>query len=110
MLLFPIVYGSFPRWRKQKTDLPSIESPPKFSTSSKTTNDADIRLTPDTEDQVKDKDCFTEVAEECEDVCDVCRDVWPRDVKEVGLFFSVFHKSITRQIESCKDFNTIKNR
>ena len=106
MLLFPIVYGGFPRWRKLKTDWPSIESPPKFSTSSKTTNDPkfstsskttndpDIRLTQDDVDPAEDKDCFTEVVDECEDVCDNCRDVGPKAVEEVSLFYSVFHKSI----------------
>ena len=114
--MFPIVYGGFPRWRKLKTDWPSIESPPKFSTSSKTandldirltqespqkfstssktTNDPDIRLTPVDVDSAEDKDCFTEVVDECEDVCDNCRDVGPKAVEEVSLFYSVFHKSI----------------
>ena len=96
MLLFPIVYGGFPKLRKQN-------SPPKLSTSSKTTNDPGIRLT-------QDNDCFTEVAEECDDVCDICRDVGPKAVKEVSLYFillfySVFHKS--RQKEFCTDFNTV---
>ena len=92
MLLFPIVYGGFPKWEKQN-------SPPKLSTSSKTTNDPGIRLT-------QDNDCFTEVAEECDDVCDICRDVGPKAVKEVSytLFYSVFHKS--RQKEFYTDFNT----
>ena len=42
----------------------------------------------------EDKDCFTEVVDECEDVCDNCRDVGPKAVEEVSLFYSVFHKSI----------------
>ena len=84
--MFPLVYGGIPNWRKQKTDLPSISSPPKFSTSSKTTNDPGIRLT-------QDNDCFTEVTEECDDVCDICRDVVPKEVKEVSLYFILFSLS-----------------
>ena len=77
--MFPIVYGGFPKWEKQN-------SPPKLSTPSKTTNDPGIRLT-------QDNDCFTEVAEECDDVCDICRDVVPKAVKEVSLYFILFSLS-----------------
>ena len=61
------------------------------------------------EDPAEDKGCFTEVVDECEDVCDVCRDVGPKAVEEVRLFYSVFRKSIRRQRESCTDFNNKKS-
>ena len=37
----------------------------------------------------EDKDCFTEVVEKCEDVCDVCRDVVTETVEEVG--YNYYH-------------------
>ena len=86
LLLFSIVSGGFPKWKKRRTNWPSIKSPPKFSTSiRKLTNDPDIRLTEDTEDPAEDNDCFTEVVEQCDDVCDDCRDEVTEEVVEVSV-------------------------